>query len=355
MIPPAAFPVTSALTALATIPAAPGEAGEIVEAGAGFAVLLDLRCDATAEEGEPAIPLANLLTAMAAPAKPEPDGKTLPDATPSPQSPATDEKPDPAEPAEDSETSPVLAGLPILQPTAPLPRAPVSPSAPKAKAELPAMKPASAAASNSPAPASSEAEAPPRLALSLPDEKSVPAEPIRSLVAAPLAETAMAPAATIQHIATTPQASPAPTAGQPHVRHDFAALVDRLVEARDAALTVKAPQSVAAAIAHSEFGEVSIRFEHRGDALSVSLASADPDFTRAVHAAAPVAQTNATGDNGAQPQRQDGAGQHAATGSGSQSQPQQRQGSARHAIQQEHDDNKRQQPTRQPTSGSIFA
>lgn len=91
--------------------------------------------------------------------------------------------------------------------------------------------------------------------------------------------------------ATVPVTS-APTAnavGQ--TGHDFATLVDRLVEARDAA----SPNSVHAAITHSEFGQVSLRFDQDANGLSVAMSSADPEFARAVQASS--AQSQMSGDN----------------------------------------------------------
>jgi hypothetical protein len=73
--------------------------------------------------------------------------------------------------------------------------------------------------------------------------------------------------------------------------HDFATLVDRLVEARDAA----SPNSVHAAITHSEFGQVSLRFDQDANGLSVAMSSADPEFARAVQASS--AQSQMSGDN----------------------------------------------------------
>lgn len=88
------------------------------------------------------------------------------------------------------------------------------------------------------------------------------------------------------------QAAPAQSAAVPQAAirpapHDFAALVDRLVEARDAA----GAHPVSAAIAHGEFGRVSLRFHQDGGALSVAMSSADPGFAPAVAAAAASAQT----------------------------------------------------------------
>jgi hypothetical protein len=77
-------------------------------------------------------------------------------------------------------------------------------------------------------------------------------------------------------------AAPAPTVPVVQMpRQDFAALVDRLVEARNAA----APQSTHASLVHAEFGQVSLHFQQDGGDLKVAMSSADPDFARAAQAA----------------------------------------------------------------------
>lgn len=92
-------------------------------------------------------------------------------------------------------------------------------------------------------------------------------------------------------------AAAAPRAEQPL---DFAALVDRLVQAREAA----APQTTHAAVTHAEFGQVALQFRQDTDGLTVTMASADPAFARAAQAAIPAAQAAAAaGDDAA---RQDG-------------------------------------------------
>jgi hypothetical protein len=98
-------------------------------------------------------------------------------------------------------------------------------------------------------------------------------------------------------VAGNPQTSPAAPAQQSG--HEFAALIDRLVEAREGA----APQTVQAAISHTEFGHVSLRFDQDDSGLRVAMSSADPDFAPAVQAAA--AANPAGNDDSGQP-RQDG-------------------------------------------------
>jgi hypothetical protein len=102
-------------------------------------------------------------------------------------------------------------------------------------------------------------------------------------------------------VATNPQTVPAASTQQSG--HDFAALIDRLVEARESS----APQTVQAAISHADFGQVSLRFDHDGNGLTVAMTSADPDFAPAVQAAA--ASSQAGNDNLSQ-SRQDGASRH---------------------------------------------
>ena len=94
-------------------------------------------------------------------------------------------------------------------------------------------------------------------------------------------------------------AAPVTTQAAPHMAqpHDFAALMDRLIAARDAAQT-GLPQSVQVAVNHAEFGQVSLSFQHDQRGLAVSVASADPDFARAVQAAIPAANAAASADAG---------------------------------------------------------
>lgn len=96
-----------------------------------------------------------------------------------------------------------------------------------------------------------------------------------------------------------------PAAIQPH---DFSALVDRLVEAREAAR----PQTVNLSVMNSDFGEVSLRFSHDDRGLSVSMASNDPEFNRAVGNAMP-ADRSATGENAGQNGRRDDSTQHSSS------------------------------------------
>ncbi len=91
--------------------------------------------------------------------------------------------------------------------------------------------------------------------------------------------------------AALPPAGPAPTHGHlaspapatVEAPADFAQIVDRLVAARDAV----APAEVRVTLDHAQFGKVSVGFTPDASGMNVTLAAADPEFARAVEAAAP--------------------------------------------------------------------
>ncbi|WP_454796551.1 hypothetical protein [Novosphingobium lindaniclasticum] len=121
-------------------------------------------------------------------------------------------------------------------------------------------------------------------------------------------------------------ASAAPVAEGPQ---DFAALVGRLAQAREAA----DPQRVRAALSHAQFGAVSLEFRHEDRGLSVTMASTSAGFTGSVQAA--VAATLAGGQTGDPPrdtgqQTAQNAPQNPAfaSGSGGQTPDQRQQASA---------------------------
>lgn len=122
------------------------------------------------------------------------------------------------------------------------------------------------------------------------------------------------PAAAIAVGTSAPAPAPSAAPATPQTRadtgpQDFATLIDRLVEARDAAM----PQAVRAAIAHAEFGQVSLRFHQQDGDIAVSMTSADPGFAPAVQAAVAASQpasgsANDTGRNdGSRDPRQEAA------------------------------------------------
>lgn len=107
----------------------------------------------------------------------------------------------------------------------------------------------------------------------------------------------------------------APATGAEPARQDFAALVERLVEARNAG----AAQSTQASVQHAEFGQVSLKFQQDGGDLSVSMSSADPDFAIAAQAAMPADRQAFNANADAQP-RQSQSQSQAGTSSNSQQQ-----------------------------------
>ena len=151
---------------------------------------------------------------------------------------------------------------------------------------------------------------------------------------------------------------PSPTLHFP-ARHDFAALIDRLVEARQAAQATMSSQTVVAAVNHAEFGPLSLQFQQDAAGLSVTLAGNDPDLARAVQAAAPAGQSGTSGSEHASPQRQDaGSSQSLNTGQ-PQSQLQQRgqspQPAARETRETANPDPQRGGHSDPQPRGGIFA
>lgn len=194
------------------------------------------------------------------------------------------------------------AALPALpaQPAQPaLAAQPVAPAAAPAMVPVAALLPRGNAAPAASAETASPAR---RVAAAGPDLPTMTAMAAIELPAEAMAlRTDMVPAAaTPAPQSATPATPAAPTP------HDFAALVDRLVEARDAAFATQSPQVVQSTLRHADFGQVSIRFETAGDGLSASLSSPDPEFARAVQASAATGQGSLTADQQGGQARQDG-------------------------------------------------
>ena len=144
---------------------------------------------------------------------------------------------------------------------------------------------------------------------------ALPPRPLAQLaaLAAPAADMQPAAAASPDSNAAPVVAAPAlarPDSARPDSgRPDFAAVVDRLIEARDAAIV----RPVAMTLRHQEFGPVSVQFRSGEDGLTVTMASLDPDFARAVNAAAAPASASNHRDTPRQsgdpaPSRQHGGG-----------------------------------------------
>ena len=106
----------------------------------------------------------------------------------------------------------------------------------------------------------------------------------------------------------------------PADRIDFATLVDTIAQAREHAAPQTASAPVSVSLAHADFGPVALRFRHDGDALAVTMASADPGFAPAVSAAS-LADAGARAgqqQTDSQPsQHQPGSGQPQSSGSAS--------------------------------------
>lgn len=148
------------------------------------------------------------------------------------------------------------------------------------------------------------------LAEAVPDKAAVAASDL-GLVSTPATQSPSLPFVSVPVAAPTNAPVTAPTAIQ--TPHDFAQLIDRLVAARESTQ----PQAATLALAHAEFGQVELRFANDGGSLSVALASADPDFARAVQAAVPpvAASSDSASTQGRQqgqpgPQAESFAGQN---------------------------------------------
>lgn len=127
-------------------------------------------------------------------------------------------------------------------------------------------------------------------------ERAVAASPVHlrgkpADLATPASNLAPSPAETVRMdlalqgpssaIQGGPVQAPSPP---PQVRpHEFAALIDRLAAAREGVAT----HTVSLTVAHQDFGPVRLHFRPDELGLSVSMASADPDFARIAASAPP--------------------------------------------------------------------
>lgn len=152
-----------------------------------------------------------------------------------------------------------------------------------------------------------------------PTEPSTFARPAANEAIQPLTLTQIAIGTAAPRAAATTGATPQAAVQQPQ---DFAALVGKIAEAREAAGT----QVVRTALTHSQFGAVSLQFRPEGSGLTVTMASADPSFNTAVHAGLAASLAGqmtgdqgeaARGGDGRQAWQQGGNAPSAQTGSGS--------------------------------------
>lgn len=102
------------------------------------------------------------------------------------------------------------------------------------------------------------------------------ARPVAKLPDVSLAD----PAAPLSSAPTPAQAAVAAPATQLVRPHDFAALIERIAVAREAA----APQAVSITISHQDFGPIRLSFRPEDTGLNVAMSSADPGFARAAAA-----------------------------------------------------------------------
>lgn len=136
-------------------------------------------------------------------------------------------------------------------------------------------------------------------------------------IAAPGLVTASQPAAIVSPAQpAAPAAAPTITTHLADQPHDFSTLIDRLVQARDAAAPAN-PATVRTVLSHTEFGPVTVRFDHSAANLAVSLASNDPAFAPTARAAL-AGDTAARGDDHQRHQQHSNGGQPGTDTSGSQ-------------------------------------
>lgn len=159
-------------------------------------------------------------------------------------------------------------------------------------------------------------------------ERAVAASPVHARgkpadLATPASNLAPGPAETVRMDLALQAPSPAiqsgpvqPPSPPPQVRpHEFAALIDRLATAREGVAT----HTVSLTVAHQDFGPVRLHFRPDELGLSVSMASADPDFARIAASAPPpvlpvqASEPASTTSN----QRGESAAQGSAQGQGS--------------------------------------
>lgn len=199
------------------------------------------------------------------------------------------------------------------------PAATVAPAAPAAAAQVTAPL----VAGTSARPAAKGKETEPQVAAASKTAKDLPVDDGGELDGAALAMRSAAhhvsplsiaqPDTSVRIANAVPAATSIPAAAeQPH---DFATLVDRLSEAREAA----SPQVVRTALQHAEFGRISLQFRHDDANLSVTMANADPTFTSAVQGAVAATLAGNAAGNGDQPQSDRQQPQQAQTASQQQS------------------------------------
>ena len=176
-------------------------------------------------------------------------------------------------------------------------------------------------------------------------ERAAPADLLPALAsAAPEGDLLSVP----QAAASAPSALPAPA------RHDFAAMIDRLIEARDMA----GAQPVAMTLRHDDFGAVSLNFQTAGDGLTVTMASPDPEFARAVSVAAAsgaASQSDLTRQGGEPAASRQHTGGSTSEDSSGQSRAGSREAERDGSRQRRDQPQPQRNAARQPSRSGIFA
>jgi len=168
----------------------------------------------------------------------------------------------------------------------------------------------------------------PSLAASTPDKPvTIPIEPAAALGPGQPELPGVSPTFVVQANHATPFSAATVVPGP----QDFTHLIDRLVAARESAQ----PQAATLALAHAEFGPVELRFSQDGNGLSVTMASRDPDFARAVQAAVPPVGASSDSSGAQQRHSAPGSFQSGLSGGG---QPQGQSGNhgQAHAMPKDH-------------------
>lgn len=233
------------------------------------------------------------------------------------------------------------------------PAAPLQPQAtPAAKTALdPQSTSITSAATDTPtSPRSASAESTLDTVAASPQQRPVPkiaeSDSRTPVATAPLPESTVAISNATPVAAATVTSTNIASVQTAEAPQDFATLVGKLSEAREAA----SPHLVRTAVTHTEFGAVSLQFRPEGGGLSVTMANADPAFASAVHAglAASFAGADATGNgsgdtarNDARQAWQQSAGGNSAQGAANQFGQDQRQASSQSAATSQQDSERR--------------
>ncbi|MCK9542293.1 MAG: hypothetical protein M0R03_09730 [Novosphingobium sp.] len=301
----------------------------------GFMVLLALELAAFAPVGPEAAGEAGAALPIV---DGNPGGKDLPVALPPIAGPASDEM----MVAADGEAEQPLDAVPPVPPAA-FPLAPVMQNEPDAVLEtvargrrpLPQLTnpqltnpPRTELAPAGPVPPAQTPAATPRPempAIRLVDAPPAAERPVSSAgktLAPPVAVDAPVPSPSLgadlavqaPAVACQPQAAASPLPSAAPMPRDIATLIDRLVEARDGAASQAGGATVAATLAHAQFGRVAMQLRPDDGGLTVAMTSGDPGFAPAAQAAVAASAQSAPAEDGrgSQPrpdQQQSPAGQ----------------------------------------------